>query len=82
VVPVEGGTPKLVTEETPSYWHGWHPNNKEIVYVAQRETDGPYNLYKWMVFLSFVEDIETNDHPFYKRVMLRMMPIYMEAKEA
>lgn len=149
VVPVGGGTPKLVTEETPSYWHGWHPNNKEVIYVAQREEGGPYNLYKksikggkevrltdnkgsehtdgcefspdgeyiyyngshtgtmqiwrmkadgsgreqitfdeyndwfphispdgkWMVFLSFVDDIDTNDHPFYKRVMLRMMPV-------
>ena len=24
----------MVTENTPSYWHGWAPNNKEVVYVA------------------------------------------------
>ena len=26
----------MVTENTPSYFHGWAPNNKEVVYVAQR----------------------------------------------
>ena len=29
VLPIEGGDPKLITKETPSYWHGWAPNNKE-----------------------------------------------------
>jgi Periplasmic component of the Tol biopolymer transport system len=45
VLPLAGGTPKQVTEETPSYWHGWAPNNKEVVYVAQREGTG-YDIYK------------------------------------
>jgi TolB protein len=45
VLPIEGGTPKLLTEKTPSYWHGWHPNNKEVVYVGMRESK-VYNLYK------------------------------------
>src|SRR5690606_37885370 len=45
VLPVTGGTPKMVTEETPSYWHGWAPNNKEVVYVGQREGTG-YDVYK------------------------------------
>lgn len=45
VLPLTGGTPKMVTEETPSYWHGWAPNNKEVVYVAQREGAG-YDIYK------------------------------------
>lgn len=46
VLPLEGGEPKLITEKTPSYWHGWNPNNKEVVYVAKREKDKPYNIYK------------------------------------
>lgn len=46
VLPLEGGTPQLVTEETPSYWHGWAPNNKEVVYVAQRGESSVYNIYK------------------------------------
>ena len=45
VLPLAGGTPKLLTEKTPSYWHGWNPNGKEVVYVGQR--DGKvYDIYK------------------------------------
>lgn len=46
VLPLKGGTPKLITEETPSYWHGWHPNNKELVYVARRNGKTEYNIYR------------------------------------
>jgi Tol biopolymer transport system component len=46
VLPLEGGTPQMVTENTPSYWHGWAPNNKEVVYVAQREGKNIYNIYR------------------------------------
>lgn len=45
VLPITGGEPKMVTEKTPSYWHGWHPNGKEVVYVAQRGGDS-YDIYK------------------------------------
>jgi len=30
---------------------------------------------KWIVFLSFQKDIRSDDHPFYKHVYLRKMPI-------
>ncbi|MEJ0030227.1 MAG: hypothetical protein WDO15_07595 [Bacteroidota bacterium] len=30
VLPIGGGAPKLITEATPSYWHGWSPSNKEV----------------------------------------------------
>ena len=148
VLPLQGGTPKQVTEKTPSYWHGWAPNGKEVVYVGQRDgktydvykmnigggkeikltstpegahVDGPeyspdgkfiyfnasfsgtmqlwrmkpdgsaqeqltfdeYNNWfphispdgKWIAFISFSPDISPNDHPSYKRVMLRLMPV-------
>jgi TolB protein len=148
VLPLKGGTPRLITEETPSYFHGWAPNNKELVYVAQRNGKNIYNIYrnsikggkevaltdlkpgehvdgceyspdgkyiyfngsqtgnmqlwrmkpdgsgmeqltfdeyrnwfphvspdgKWIAFISFPADINKNDHPSYKRVMLRLMP--------
>jgi TolB protein len=45
VVPIEGGTPKQVTELTPSYWHGWSPNNKEVLFVGQRDGKN-YDIYK------------------------------------
>ena len=149
VLPLEGGIPKMVTENTPSYWHGWNPNNKEVVYVAQRNGRQVYDIYKnsikgdnevaltnnkegehvdgceyspdgkriyyngshsgtmqlwrmkpdgsgreqitfdeyndwfphispdgnWIAFISFPPTIPVNDHPSYKRVMLRLMPV-------
>ncbi|HMG89673.1 MAG TPA: hypothetical protein VK589_06425 [Chryseolinea sp.] len=45
VVPIEGGTPKQITEHTPSYWHGWSPNNKEVLFVGQRDGKN-YDIYK------------------------------------
>jgi TolB protein len=149
VLPLEGGVPKLVSEFTPSYFHGWAPNNKEVVYVAQRNGVPIYNIYrnsidgkkevaltnnkagehvdgceyspdgkyiyyngshtgtmqlwrmradgsgreqltsdkynnwfphispdgKWIAFISFTQDVSPNDHPSYKRVMLRLMPV-------
>lgn len=148
-LPLTGGDPKLVTDSTPSYLHGWSPDGKEVVYTAQRISKSPvYNIYKkpinggpevqltnlsegladgpeyspdgkyiyynstvsgsmqlwrmktngtdqqqltfdeynnwfahpspdnkWIVFLSFPNTIDATDHPFYKRVMLRIMPV-------
>jgi Tol biopolymer transport system component len=146
ILPLTGGTPRQVTEKTPSYWHGWAPNGKTVIFTAQREgtgfgiysigidgtaetrltskedglADGPeytpdgkyiyynanatgtmqiwrmkpdgsakeqvtfdeYNNWfphispngKWLVMLSFPQDIHPDEHPFYKQVMLRLMP--------
>ena len=148
VLPLTGGEPKLITDSTPSYLHGWNPNGKEVVYTAQRISSSPaFNLYKksinggpevqltfnkkgltdgpefspdgkyiyyisnetgtmqvwrmkpdgsskeqitfddynnwfphispdgkWIVIISFPSTVLSDDHPFYKRVMLRLMP--------
>ncbi|MEP7107125.1 MAG: hypothetical protein ABI760_04070 [Ferruginibacter sp.] len=147
-LPLTGGDPRLITEETPSYLHGWNPNGKEVAIVAQRKGSKIYNLYKvslkdgqetaltanksghvdgpeyspdgkfiyynanssgtmqiwrmkpdgsgkeqltfdeyhnWfphispdgnqMVFISFPPDIDPDDHPSYKEVMLRVMKL-------
>lgn len=144
-MPADGGEPKRVTEKGPSYFHGWSPNNKHMVYTAQRNgefdiyrispnggteerlttgpglDDGPeytrdgryiyFNstrtgsmeiwrmkpdgsdpeqltddrLNNWfphispdgkqVVFISFPESVDPADHPFYKRVYLRIMPL-------
>lgn len=147
IIPIGGGEAKLVTKETPSYWHGWTPDSKSVLYVARRG-EGSYHLYQadiatgterqltffegthvdgpemdpagnyiyyngtqsgtmqiwrmkpdgsspeqltfdeyndWfphispdgkdMVFISFPADIDVNAHPFFKRVMLRIMPV-------
>jgi Tol biopolymer transport system component len=147
-LPLTGGEPKMVTDSTPSYLHGWSPDNKQVVYTAQRTSKSPaYNIYrkpinggaevqltlnkagladgpeyspdgkyiyynstetgtmqvwrmkpdgngkeqltfdeynnwfphispdgKWMVIISFPNTVDPGDHPFYKRVMLRLMP--------
>ena len=43
-VPIEGGTPKRITEKGPSYWHGWSPDGKWLSYCAER--NGNYDVYK------------------------------------
>ena len=42
-LPVEGGTPKLVTPLAPSYWHGWSPDGKTLAYCAER--NGDYDVF-------------------------------------
>jgi TolB protein len=148
VLPLTGGEPKLITTQTPSYWHGWNPNNKEVAIVGLRNGSSIYNLYKvaidngaetaltnnttghvdgpeyspdgkfiyynanptgtmqiwrmkpdgtgqeqltfderhnwfphispdgkWMVYISFPNDIEPNSHPSYQKVTLNLMPV-------
>jgi TolB protein len=36
VVPVGGGTPRRITKNSPSYWHGWSPDGKTLAFVGQR----------------------------------------------
>ena len=43
VVPLTGGTPRLVTTKAPSYWHGWSPDGRLLAYAAKR--DGDYNIF-------------------------------------
>jgi TolB protein len=43
VVPVEGGKPRRVTANGPSYWHGWSPDGKNLAFCGQR--DGEFDIY-------------------------------------
>jgi len=43
ILPIEGGTPRAVTSNVPSYWHGWSPDGKTLVYCAER--NGEYDVY-------------------------------------
>ena len=36
VMPAEGGTPRRVTEEVPSWWHGWSPDGARLAYTCRR----------------------------------------------
>jgi TolB protein len=145
-VPAGGGAPKRITPNTPSYFHGWSPDGKTLVYTGGRNSefdiyamnadgsgternltnskgldDGPefspdgafvyfnsvrsgsmqiwrmkadgtnpeqvtndawHNWFphvspdgQWIAFISFPKDVDAADHPYYKHVMLRVLPI-------
>jgi hypothetical protein len=44
VLPIEGGTPRMVTKLAPSYLHGWSPDDKWLVYTGGR--DDQWDIYK------------------------------------
>ncbi len=43
IVPISGGAPRLVTENAPSYWHGWSPDGKTLVFCGER--NGEFDIY-------------------------------------
>jgi len=43
-LPVTGGVPKRVTSNSPSYFHGWSPDGKSLVYTGVR--NGELDIYK------------------------------------
>jgi Tol biopolymer transport system component len=43
-LPITGGKAKRITELGPSYWHGWSPDGKYLVYCAER--NGQYDIYR------------------------------------
>jgi TolB protein len=43
VAPINGGTPRRVTQNSPSYWHGWSPDGKTLAFVGQR--NGDFDIY-------------------------------------
>jgi hypothetical protein len=42
-LPLTGGTPKRVTQNSPSYWHGWSPDGKTLTFVGER--GGEFDVY-------------------------------------
>jgi hypothetical protein len=42
-LPIDGGTPKLITQTGPSYWHGWSPDGKTLVFCGER--GGEFDIY-------------------------------------
>lgn len=43
IVPFGGGTPRRITQKSPSYWHGWSPDGKTLAFVGQR--NGEFDIY-------------------------------------
>lgn len=42
-LPINGGIPKLITKNNSSFWHGWSPNGKTLIYTALR--NGQWDIY-------------------------------------
>ncbi len=58
-LPLSGGEPKMVSDKTPSYWHGWSPDAKYVLAIGQRGTP-VYNVYKISVKDGTEENLTKN----------------------
>jgi TolB protein len=47
VVASSGGNPRRITSQGPSYMHGWSPDDKFLVYTAER--NGDFDIYRMSV---------------------------------
>src|SRR6266702_1710859 len=43
-LPIAGGTPKQITTNSPSYWHGWSPDGSTLAFTGQRSDRGTDNF--------------------------------------
>jgi TolB protein len=43
VLPIGGGTPRQITPDGPSYWHGWSPDGKTLAFTGER--GGNFDIY-------------------------------------
>ena len=44
-VPTNGGTPELITEKAPSYFHGFSPDGKTMIFTGGREEKNNFEIY-------------------------------------
>jgi TolB protein len=59
LLPIQGGTPQLVTEKAPSFWHGWSPDGQTLIYTARRNDD--FDIYA--IDVNGGEEIRLTDAP-------------------
>lgn len=45
LMPSKGGTPKLITEKAPSYFHGFSPDGKNMLFTGGREEKDNFEIY-------------------------------------
>ena len=43
IVPFSGGAPRRITQNSPSYWHGWSPDGNTLAFVGER--NGDFDIY-------------------------------------
>ena len=64
VVPVQGGTPRRITTNSPSYLHGWSPDGKFLVFAGQRrQPDGSNKFDIYKISVKGGEEIKLTDAP-------------------
>src|ERR1700730_14016620 len=65
----DGSNVKLMTSESPSYFHVWSPDNKTLAFVAQRNGSGQYDIYSMPADggpeKQLTENIHQDDGPDY-----------------
>ena len=61
VLPVEGGTPRLVTPYSPSYLHGWSPDGQTLAYCAFRDYQRGADIYT--ISIDGGEETQLTDAP-------------------
>jgi len=44
ILPIGGGEPKVMTDKSPSYWHGWSPDGKYLLYTGERDKE--FDIYR------------------------------------
>ena len=59
ILPIEGGAPRRITKNAPSYWHGWSPDGKTLALVGQR--NGEFDIYAISTGLRNFSGAETQD---------------------
>ncbi|MDP4300211.1 TolB family protein [Leptothrix discophora] len=61
VLPIDGGRPRRVTRQGPSYLHGWSPDGQHLVYTAQRPGNDAYDI--WRIDLDGRHETRLTDAP-------------------
>ena len=71
ILPIEGGTPRLITPKAPSYLHGWSPDGKDLAYCAFRGQPDNFQVDVWAISTEggeewqLTRDAGFNDGPEY-----------------
>jgi len=62
-VPITGGTPRLITPNAPSYWHGSSPDGKTVAFTGQR--GGPIEVQAAPGGSGAVQKLDTSNFDIY-----------------
>jgi len=58
----DGTNIKRMTQDVPSYFHGWSPDSKMLAFVAQRNDSGQYDIYRVPVGGGTEQRLTSNVH--------------------